>query len=141
MTRIRRCLLHCINLNGPHTGRVIFYCFCQRLINPCTSSILLSKRERGRMERQKHLAILHYPLCFLPPLSVGALYLFSLSLFIISLRVCHQLTCLLTHPLHFFFFTVLLHTEALIFSRRGAHFSQTVMNGSGFCIDFQTETI
>lgn len=23
----------------------------------------------------------------------------------------------------------------------GAHFSQTVMNGSGFCIDFQTETI
>lgn len=45
MTRLRRRLLHCINLSRPHTGKVIFYCACQSLINPCTSSILLRERE------------------------------------------------------------------------------------------------
>lgn len=131
MTQFRRRLLHCINLSRPHTRKVIFYRVCQSLINPCTSSILLRERKRwGGLEKQKHLTILFFSR--------------SLSLFLISIPACHKLASFFSHrtltPIAFSFFFFAPHGGTTIFLR-GAHFSQTVMNGSGSCIDFQTETI
>ena len=113
MTRLRRRLLHCINLSRPHTGKVIFYCVCQSLINPCTSSILLREREG---EDEDTEASYNSPL---PTLCIYSPCLYSLFL---SLPACHKLTSLFTHltltPIAFSFFSLsLLHMEALIFSR------------------------
>lgn len=104
MTQFRRRLLHYINLSRPHTGKVIFYCVCQSLINPCTPSILLRERKRwGGLEKQKHLTILFFSR--------------SLSLFLISIPACHKLASFFSHrtltPIAFSFF-FWLHMEALL---------------------------
>lgn len=119
MTRLRRHLLHCINLNWPHIGKVIFYCVCQCLINPCTSSILVREKIVGGWRDWSMLQFssshsVFFLLSVSPPCIYSpCLYSLFLSLSPISLPPFF----FLTHPLHFLFFCFLLHMEALIFSR------------------------
>lgn len=142
MTRLRRHLLHCINLNWPHIGKVIFYCVCQCLINPCTSSILVREREWEDGETEACYNSPH-PTLF-SSFSLSHRPVFIPLVFIPYFSPCLPLAYLLffSHPpiaFSFFLFSA-PHGGPNIFPW-GAHFSQTVMNGSGFCIDFQTETI
>lgn len=120
MTWLRHRLLHCINLSRPHTGKVIFYCVCQSLINPCTSSILRSEREGedGETETTNNSPL---PTLF-SSVSVSAPCIYSLcfySLFLslptISLSPFSPTSHKHSTPIAFSFF--LLHMEALIFSR------------------------
>lgn len=138
MTWLRRHMLHCINLSGPHTGKVIFYCVCQSLINPCTSSILVRKK-RGGGRRYRSILQFSSSHSFSSQCSV-----FILFVFIPSFSPCQPSAYLPIHPphtnTHHIFFFSAPHEGPNIFPW-GAHFSQTVMNGSGSCIDFQTETI
>lgn len=118
MTRLRHHLLHCINLNWPHIGKVIFYCVCQRLINPCTSSILVRKREWEDGETEACYNSPH-PTLF-SSFSLSQHPVFILFVFIPYFSPCLPLAYLLFHPpiaFSFFFFSPLLHMEALIFSR------------------------
>lgn len=118
MTRLRRHLLHCINLNWPHIGKVIFYCVCQCLINPCTSSILVREREWEDGETEACYNSPH-PTLF-SSFSLSHRPVFIPLVFIPYFSPCLPLAYLLfflTHPLHFLFFCFLLHMEALIFSR------------------------
>ena len=138
MTWLRRRLLHCINLSGPYTGEVIFYCVCQSQINPRASSILrLRKRGGGRRDTSV------LPHSSLPTrFSSFSLYLFP---FLFIPYFWHQLICLFTHltltPITYLPPPLPVpHGGPNIFPR-GAHLSQTLMNGSGSRIDFQTETI
>lgn len=146
MTQLRRHLLHCINLSGPHDAKVIFYCghcVCQSLINPCTPSILLREREGedGDTEASYNSPL---PTLFSSP-SLSRCPVFILFVFIPYASPCLPSACLPFHPPHtnthcIFLFFPAPHGGPNIFPR-GTHFSQAVMNGSGSRIDFQTETI
>lgn len=104
MTWLTRRLLHCINLSRPHTGKVIFYCVCQPLINPRASSILVrGKKEGGGWTGSSFQS--------------GCIYILCLYFWFLSAVNCRP-PCSNTHCIVFFFFFCLLHTEGLTFSRR-----------------------
>lgn len=132
MSWLRRCLLHRINLRRPHAGEVIFYV---RLSGCDKPQPIIHPLQQVRCGGNKHIS--HFSFC---PL---AICLYSLGGWGSSLPQAypgfHQLLTN-THFIFSFSFFLAPHGGPTIFPR-GAHFSQTVMNGSGSCIDFQTETI
>lgn len=147
MTRLRLRLLHCINLRRSLAGKVIFYCVCQSLINPCTSSILTERRRgrgvEGEGEEDSSISSVLSPLSVLCPVFILFVSIPCFSSCLPSGYLLFHLPHANTHflfSLFFFSFTTSPHGGPHILPQ-GAHFRQTVMNGPGSCIDFQTETI
>lgn len=131
MTRLRSSLLRRINLSGPPHWEGYFLLCLSEWDKPPAHHPSLLETGGGRVG-ETEASLLFFPaLC---------LYSLFLSLPAVSSPPLFAHCTLTPIAFSFLFFAPAPRGGPTIFPR-GAHFFQKVMNGSGSCIDFQTETI